>query len=363
MTCVYSLQKLEAQVMNITLQTQPMHLLGSSGAATITLVLGCPRFDAEVPCFRGQPSEYARVQTGAHRHGSENPFISTIDWFGVLMCAWLEFAVPAPRDPDGLKTTFVLSREERLYLAQHYYNELGIRTPLIDWTFDPIVAFLFALSSSSGRILLNDRGLDLRSYLVLPPLQIIRPWSQKAVHGWNCDFPVTALDNVMFPVSDEDRAAASKSRDLLFSADPICALARIAKDIPTDSPCPASLVHFPRYAYLQESHPAIAKKLKGISAPPPRGSLFFDYVDCVAFRKLENRDSYDVAALFGILSNAFWVGDELEDECDRKLKGDRKSRGGRKRRADRKRDLVRSVWKDPGFRRAIIESTGRYDFL
>jgi hypothetical protein len=161
--------------------------------------------EAEVTVFRGQEAQYKTVEAGARVAGGESPFVDRINWFGVLLRAWLDVKIPPPKSRDGGRATFALSSEERLYAAQHYYEALDIRTPLLDWTFDPIVAFVFAARSAKGRVMINSRRVGIRTYLFLPPLLVSRPWVQKAIHGWNTSYPVTALPSVVFSVNQNER--------------------------------------------------------------------------------------------------------------------------------------------------------------
>jgi len=298
----------------------------------------------DVPVFRGQNAEYKTVRSGTGREGTEATSANKINWFGVLLCAWLEARVPPPRDRHGVgPAEFALAYEERLYIAQHYGNDLEIRTPLLDWTFDPLVAFVFAARNKEGRVLINSRSLSTQSYLVLPPLNISRPWRQKAVHGWNTDFAVGALECVVFSVGETERQVIERHYDALLPKDSISEIARIALR-QDGTACPQSLVWFPSFADLKAFDPALAEELSTVSPQPVREKLFFDYVDSVCVKSFSGRTSYDVLPLCALLRNAFWVGDLLA------------SQGPKVR-------FMRKIWREPDYRWAISSAVGRYEHV
>jgi hypothetical protein len=304
-----------------------------------------------LPVFRGQAAQYETVRSGASLARSETPFVARIDWFGVLLCAWLEIRVTPPRSRYGGPARFVLSREERLYVAQHYFDELTVRgeggrprvvrIPLLDWTFDPVGAFVFAARAEKSRVVLNTRDLNDRSYLVLPPLNVSRPWIQKAIHGWNTDFPVTALQSVVFSLDQDEQELIGNIYKELLPKDSIAAVAGIASR-QEDKVCPNSLIAFPRFANLKQFDPAIAEELERLSPQLFSTDMFFQYVDSACLKRLDGRRMYDVLPLLAVLDNSIWAGDLLDGE------GHTKSQ------------VIRPIWRNPESRWAIMTETGRY---
>lgn len=191
--------------------------------------------------FRGQQAKYDAIIPSQFRRSEDEQILHLRAgaWFSTAISAWHNSSF---RYSDGQLDTFGVERATATGIAQHY----GLVTDFVDWTWDPLVAMIFALAGAKPgdlvSVFIRPFGPGSRPHeaynVFLPPSFAVRAWRQRGFFSWQPvapqyfdDLGVRLIDGafnkersraashhrVSFPATAEDIAWAKPRLDALYN--------------------------------------------------------------------------------------------------------------------------------------------------
>lgn len=190
--------------------------------------------------FRGQRAAYDTIIPSLFRRSEDEQkrHLRARGWFSAAISAWHNSNF---RYTDGQLDEFGVERETATGIAQHY----GLATDFVDWTWDPLVAMIFAVAGSEPgdrvSVFIRPFGPSSRPHeaynVFLPPSFAGRAWRQRGFFSWQPVAPqyfddpsMRVIDGgrnqqrsraanhhrISFPVTDHDIAWANPRLEGLY---------------------------------------------------------------------------------------------------------------------------------------------------
>jgi hypothetical protein len=290
---------------------------------------GTPFSPNSLLSFRGQLAHYNMLTPSLWRRSESErkESLHAAEWLRVALQVWNDENVAYPA--MGESVPFWIDSLEVEAVAQHY----GLGTALVDWSWDPMVALVFAVASCSlgekAAVIIRDIDKDSREQVLLPPAYVTRLWRQRGLFQRHGDPGVLSqiassyknlatfaearlsaesyLRIVFQPTPDEIEFARHLHEDLMRETSPLGELARWSIEV-ASTMCAiprVSLRCAPTRKDLQEicdSHslppfPLHSTRSCGRVQPFEELTTILGYIDCLALRSVDGRLGYDVSAL------------------------------------------------------------------
>ncbi len=131
--------------------------------------------------FRGQPEKYTKLVPSLWRLPKEDRHLQwhVQGWFHIVAARWTKNTFGWTKRPEFW---LGLDWRDSEAIAQHY----GLGTRLIDWSWDPLVAFAFATAGvpvsddpgPNATVLLRTISKESQDQIILPPTGAKRVWKQ-----------------------------------------------------------------------------------------------------------------------------------------------------------------------------------------